>query len=207
MQLVTKRSALSLGCALALACARPETHSLRVADRDVTSVNLFVAVVQTMIDSTRDHFPLSEEDKVERSGPHALHIDPHPLLPIADSRPWMRAMIIGGGGNYQRDSNEVVAARAGALRRLGIPQYDATKLEHCRGTLAPPPADHSNCPAELVMVGLVGIPDSMSTRTWVPAVYVRAAKQGRIEIQTSYLMEYRDGHWVAVDRGAQVIVE
>jgi hypothetical protein len=205
MHLVTRRSTSVLGCALVVACSRPGTYSLGAADRDVTSVNLFVAVVQTMLDSTRDHFPLSE-DSVARSGRRALHIDPHPLLPIADSRPWMRSMIIGEGGNYQRDSNEVVGARAGALRRLGIPQYDATKLEHCPGPLVPT-ADRSSCPAELVMVGLVGIPDSMSTRTWVPVIYVRATEHFRTEIQTSYLMEYRHGHWVAVDQGVQVIVE
>ncbi|MFL5612394.1 MAG: hypothetical protein ACJ796_01875 [Gemmatimonadaceae bacterium] len=205
MLLVRKRTASFFGCALVMACARPGARSLRAADCDVTSVNLFVAVVQTMLDSTRDHFPLSE-DSVARSGPRALHIDPHPLLPIADSRPWIRSMIIGSGGNYQRDSNEVVAARAGALRRLGIPQYDVTKLEHCPGPLVPT-ADRSRCPAALVMVGLVAIPDSMSTRTWVPVVYMRATKDFRTEVQTSYLMEYRDGHWVAIERGVQVMVE
>jgi hypothetical protein len=157
-----------------------------------------------MIDSSDSYYAHPGQSALSA---HELRIDPHILWPASEQTPDREALILASLRTYKGGSSEAIKARSRELRRLKVAEADASMLEACPGILVPT-TDHSGCPKQPTMIGLVGPTDSLSTASPVIQVLIfRADSLGKIALLLRYTMAWRAGGWTLVEQTPPVVVE
>jgi len=148
-----------------------------------------------------------------------VEIDPRPLKPDPD-------VMVPIAASFADVGRATVEARAGVLRRLGIPAVDAAALPPCPGVLSFTATEEErrrNCPKHTTLVAAIGLPrpggayfpggvderedGARRGQHAVRVLAIRRMPQGFNGVVYDYVMQKRSGRWRLVHGRSLVWLE